>query len=80
MCIDLLRMYDYMIVSQQIQDLILTSGRACVHTYIYYIIIHSAPFCHQMAEVVQEKSRGLKFAEQQLLRHGWEHGKILSCL
>lgn len=28
-----------------------------------------------MAEVVQEKSRGLKFAEQQLLRHGWEHGK-----
>lgn len=34
--------------------------------------------CHQMAEVVQEKSRGLKFAEQQLLRHGWEQGKILS--
>ncbi|XP_070692244.1 G patch domain-containing protein 4 [Pempheris klunzingeri] len=30
-----------------------------------------------MAEVVQEKSRGLKFAEQQLLRHGWEHGKGL---
>lgn len=30
-----------------------------------------------MAEVVQEKSRGLKFAEQQLLRHGWEHGKML---
>lgn len=31
-----------------------------------------------MAEVVQKKSRGLKFAEQQLLRHGWEQGKILS--
>lgn len=31
----------------------------------------------EMAEVVQEKSRGLKFAEQQLLRHGWEHGKGL---
>ncbi|XP_022054864.2 G patch domain-containing protein 4 [Acanthochromis polyacanthus] len=30
-----------------------------------------------MAEVVQQKSRGLKFAEQQLLRHGWEHGKGL---
>ncbi|KAM9851491.1 G patch domain-containing protein 4 [Aulostomus maculatus] len=30
-----------------------------------------------MAEVVQEKSRGLKFAEQQLKRHGWEHGKGL---
>nr|XP_020480690.1 G patch domain-containing protein 4 isoform X2 [Monopterus albus]XP_020480691.1 G patch domain-containing protein 4 isoform X2 [Monopterus albus] len=30
-----------------------------------------------MAEIVQEKSRGLKFAEQQLLRHGWEHGKGL---
>ncbi|XP_071386076.1 G patch domain-containing protein 4 [Centroberyx affinis] len=30
-----------------------------------------------MAETVQEKSRGLKFAEQQLLRHGWEHGKGL---
>ncbi|XP_034384646.1 G patch domain-containing protein 4 [Cyclopterus lumpus] len=30
-----------------------------------------------MAEVVPEKSRGLKFAEQQLLRHGWEHGKGL---
>ncbi|KAG7216536.1 hypothetical protein INR49_002023 [Caranx melampygus] len=29
-----------------------------------------------MAEV-QEKSHGLKFAEQQLLRHGWEHGKGL---
>uniref|UniRef100_A0A3Q0SPZ0 G patch domain-containing protein 4 n=1 Tax=Amphilophus citrinellus TaxID=61819 RepID=A0A3Q0SPZ0_AMPCI len=26
---------------------------------------------------VPEKSRGLKFAEQQLLRHGWEHGKGL---
>uniref|UniRef100_A0A3Q4BP24 G patch domain-containing protein 4 n=1 Tax=Mola mola TaxID=94237 RepID=A0A3Q4BP24_MOLML len=25
-----------------------------------------------MAEVLQKKSRGLKFAEQQLLRHGWE--------
>lgn len=31
----------------------------------------------EMAEVVPEKSRGLKFAEQQLLRHGWEHGKGL---
>lgn len=30
-----------------------------------------------MAEVVQEKSHGLKFAERQLLRHGWEHGKGL---
>ncbi|XP_053288389.1 G patch domain-containing protein 4 [Pleuronectes platessa] len=30
-----------------------------------------------MAEVVPEKSRGLKFAEQQLLRHGWEQGKGL---
>ncbi|KAK2844977.1 hypothetical protein Q5P01_011636 [Channa striata] len=30
-----------------------------------------------MADIVQEKSRGLKFAEQQLLRHGWEHGKGL---
>ncbi|KAM8870532.1 G patch domain-containing protein 4 [Spinachia spinachia] len=30
-----------------------------------------------MAEVVPEKSRGLKFAEQQLLRHGWEYGKGL---
>ncbi|XP_053183215.1 G patch domain-containing protein 4 [Scomber japonicus] len=30
-----------------------------------------------MAEVEQEKSRGLKFAEQQLLRHGWEQGKGL---
>ncbi|KAM3613605.1 uncharacterized protein V6R79_002204 [Siganus canaliculatus] len=30
-----------------------------------------------MAEVLQEKSHGLKFAEQQLLRHGWEHGKGL---
>ncbi|XP_031723335.1 G patch domain-containing protein 4 [Anarrhichthys ocellatus] len=30
-----------------------------------------------MAEVVPEKSRALKFAEQQLLRHGWEHGKGL---
>ncbi|XP_028327654.1 G patch domain-containing protein 4 [Gouania willdenowi] len=30
-----------------------------------------------MAEGVPEKSRGLKFAEQQLLRHGWEHGKGL---
>ena len=28
-----------------------------------------------MAEVVPEKSRALKFAEQQLLRHGWEQGK-----
>lgn len=30
-----------------------------------------------MADVVQEKSHGLKFAERQLLRHGWEHGKGL---
>ncbi|XP_054477923.1 G patch domain-containing protein 4 [Anoplopoma fimbria] len=30
-----------------------------------------------MAEVVPEKSHGLKFAEQQLLRHGWEYGKGL---
>ncbi|XP_028311968.1 G patch domain-containing protein 4-like [Gouania willdenowi] len=28
-----------------------------------------------MVEGVPEKSRGLKFAEQQLLRHGWEHGE-----
>ena len=33
-----------------------------------------------MAEVVQEKSRGLKFAEQQLLRHGWEHGEVFQYL
>lgn len=32
-----------------------------------------------MADIVQKKSRGLKFAEQQLLRHGWEQGKIHSC-
>ncbi|XP_056331894.1 G patch domain-containing protein 4 [Danio aesculapii] len=30
-----------------------------------------------MAEMVQEKSSGLKFAEEQLLRHGWEKGKGL---
>uniref|UniRef100_A0A8C9YKX6 G patch domain-containing protein 4 n=1 Tax=Sander lucioperca TaxID=283035 RepID=A0A8C9YKX6_SANLU len=30
-----------------------------------------------MADAVPEKSRALKFAEQQLLRHGWEHGKGL---
>ncbi|XP_016380126.1 G patch domain-containing protein 4-like isoform X3 [Sinocyclocheilus rhinocerous] len=30
-----------------------------------------------MAEMVQEKSTGLKFAEEQLLRHGWEKGKGL---
>ncbi|XP_028280681.1 G patch domain-containing protein 4 [Parambassis ranga] len=30
-----------------------------------------------MAAGEAEKSRGLKFAEQQLLRHGWEHGKGL---
>ncbi|KAF7658322.1 hypothetical protein LDENG_00014290 [Lucifuga dentata] len=30
-----------------------------------------------MAEVIPEKSHGLKFAEQQLLRHGWKHGKGL---
>lgn len=30
-----------------------------------------------MAEAVQEKSRGLKFAEQLLLSQGWEHGKGL---
>ncbi|KAM9512874.1 LOW QUALITY PROTEIN: G patch domain-containing protein 4 [Salvelinus alpinus] len=30
-----------------------------------------------MAETAQEKSRGLKFAGQQLLRHGWEQGKGL---
>lgn len=30
-----------------------------------------------MAETVQERSRGLKFAKQQLLRHGWEQGKGL---
>lgn len=29
----------------------------------------------QMAEAEQEKSRGLKFAEQLLLSHGWEHGE-----
>ena len=32
-----------------------------------------------MAETVQEKSRGMKFAEQQLLRHGWEQGNVVSC-
>ncbi|XP_056617596.1 G patch domain-containing protein 4 [Triplophysa dalaica] len=30
-----------------------------------------------MAETNQEKATGLKFAEQQLLRHGWEKGKGL---
>lgn len=30
-----------------------------------------------MAESGAEKSRGLQFAERQLLRHGWEHGKGL---
>uniref|UniRef100_A0A672RPR8 G patch domain-containing protein 4 n=1 Tax=Sinocyclocheilus grahami TaxID=75366 RepID=A0A672RPR8_SINGR len=30
-----------------------------------------------MAEMVQEKSAGLKFPEEQLLRHGWEKGKGL---
>lgn len=30
-----------------------------------------------MAETVQKKSSGMKFAEQQLLRHGWEQGKGL---
>lgn len=34
----------------------------------------------QMAEVVKGKSRGLKFAEQQLLRHGWEQGRIRETL
>lgn len=34
---------------------------------------------HQMAQVLQEKSRGLKFAERQLLRHGWEHGERICC-
>lgn len=28
-----------------------------------------------MSETASEKSRGLKFAEQQLLRHGWEQGE-----
>ncbi|XP_028984009.1 LOW QUALITY PROTEIN: G patch domain-containing protein 4 [Betta splendens] len=30
-----------------------------------------------MADTGEERSCGLKFAEQQLLRHGWEHGKGL---
>ncbi|KAL7887467.1 hypothetical protein AOLI_G00051880 [Acnodon oligacanthus] len=30
-----------------------------------------------MAVAAQEKGRGLRFAEQQLLRHGWEQGKGL---
>ncbi|XP_073703647.1 G patch domain-containing protein 4 [Garra rufa] len=30
-----------------------------------------------MADMVEEKSTGLKFAEKQLLRHGWEKGKGL---
>ncbi|KAL4646771.1 G patch domain-containing protein 4 isoform X1 [Arapaima gigas] len=30
-----------------------------------------------MEKFVEGKSRGLRFAEQQLLRHGWEHGKGL---
>ncbi|XP_061633644.1 G patch domain-containing protein 4 [Phyllopteryx taeniolatus] len=30
-----------------------------------------------MADVVQEKGHGLRFAEQQLKRHGWKHGKGL---
>ncbi|GLD53113.1 G patch domain-containing protein 4 [Lates japonicus] len=41
------------------------------------IISFNAVRHREMAEVVQEKGRGLKFAEQQLLRHGWEHGKGL---
>nr|XP_061789078.1 G patch domain-containing protein 4-like [Nerophis lumbriciformis] len=30
-----------------------------------------------MTDVVQEKGHGLRFAEQQLKRHGWKHGKGL---
>lgn len=30
-----------------------------------------------MTEVVAEKTGGLKFAERQLLRHGWERGEML---
>ncbi|XP_054637139.1 G patch domain-containing protein 4 [Dunckerocampus dactyliophorus] len=30
-----------------------------------------------MAEVVQDKGHGLRFAEKQLKRHGWKHGKGL---
>ncbi|XP_061771551.1 G patch domain-containing protein 4 [Nerophis ophidion] len=30
-----------------------------------------------MAEAVQNKGRGMKFAEEHLKRHGWEHGKGL---
>lgn len=40
---------------------------------------YSVRSCLQMADIAQEKSRGLKFAEQQLLRHGWEQGNIHSC-
>lgn len=32
----------------------------------------------QMADVVQGKSRGLKFAEEQLKRQGWKHGEMIS--
>lgn len=31
-----------------------------------------------MSGAATEKSRGLKFAEQQLVRHGWEQGEM-SC-
>lgn len=51
-------------------------GNECFALEIRIIIIYKLSFI-QMAEVVPEKSRGLKFAEQQLLRHGWEHGTIL---
>ncbi|XP_077382665.1 G patch domain-containing protein 4 [Festucalex cinctus] len=30
-----------------------------------------------MTDIVQEKGHGLRFAEQQLKRHGWKHGKGL---
>ncbi|TNN37589.1 G patch domain-containing protein 4 [Liparis tanakae] len=48
-------------------DRCIPSSEACRHS----------PDSFQMADVVPEKSRGLKFAERQLLRHGWEHGKGL---
>lgn len=44
------------------------SGFSCV-------LIYKLSFT-QMAEVVPEKSHGLKFAEQQLKRHGWEQGEM----
>ncbi|KAJ8398410.1 hypothetical protein AAFF_G00426650 [Aldrovandia affinis] len=49
---------------------------AAVHRPVRAILIPKS-IGLEMAETAEEKSRGLKFAEQQLLRHGWEQGKGL---